>query len=84
MEPVTITSQLPLDSVHESAENVTPPAPDMYQETVSPSVEPEYPETVAVQDVEPLTVIEYTVQEIAVAVAALLIVMASEFPELAP
>jgi len=56
----------------------------MYQETVSPSVEPEYPETVAVQDVEPLTVIEYTVQEIAVAVAALLIVMASEFPELAP
>ena len=84
MVPVTVTPQLPLDSVQEPAENDTPPLPDAYQETVSPSVEPEYPETVAVQDVESLTAIEYTVHEIAVVVAVLLIVMAIEFPELAP
>ena len=84
MDPVTVMLQLPLDSVHGPPEKDTPPVPDMYQETVSPSVEPEAPETVAVQVVEPLTAIEYVVHDIPVVVDVLLMVIAAEVPELAP
>ena len=70
--------------MQEVGEKDTPPVPDMYQETASPSVEPEYPETVAMQEVEPLTAIVLVVHEIAVVVAVLLMATVAEVPELAP
>ena len=63
------------------AEKDTPPVPDIYQETVSPSGGLE---TVALQDVKAFTAIVVLAHKITVVVAVLLISTVAEVPELAP